>query len=553
MRNPSTVWHLIALSVTILWAQGTYQAQILERSGQFEPALTAYQKVLLHSPQDPLALAGFIRMCRQLKRFDSLFVVLSRLEKENGERPEFTLGIIEGLLGLKRRTEGLSRAQAFIQKYQEKIMELIEVLKQCGEIAVAATLLEESLKRSDSRTQPGRVRTTYLERLIELYEIQNNTVRATQKIVEIVNLQPELLPRYLERLKSYGKGIEGAKVVSELGKITDKKAKARAQAVVYLALGDEVQAVKVTKEAFSPQELILFADECEKKGALHAALTLYEGQGARIDAARILRQLGRLQEALAILERDSSPMAIFETAELYRLERRDFAKAAAFYSRALHSRPRDPAVLFGLTSSLIGLKQLDSARQVIEKIPQMDDRALFLLIKILFYQGRFDSIPRAVKELKQRFPQSPLVNDALELALLTQYGERAKSLAMAMLEYEAGKEMEGIRQTKELTQGDDLIAQEGFLLLSRFFSRQGKYQAALTVLDSFLFRFPTSELAPKAKLRQAEIYRDGIKDEARFRAVLEQLLVESPGSPYLPIARNMLKGALWEVKPGEMR
>ncbi|MEO0070597.1 MAG: tetratricopeptide repeat protein [candidate division WOR-3 bacterium] len=536
-------------------AQGTYQAQLLERSGQFEQALTAYQQVLLHSPQDPLALAGFIRMCRQLKRFDSLLVILSRLEKEKGERPELTLGIIEGLLGVKRRTEALTRARAFTQKHQEKIMELIEVLKQNGEIAGAAALLEEAVKLADSSSPPlpGRVRIDYWERLIELYEIQGNTVRATQKIVEIANSQPELLPRYLERLKSYAKGTEGARVVNELGKITDKRSKARAQAEVYLALGEEVQAVKVAKEAFSPQELMLFADECEKKGALRAALTIYEEQGAKTYAARILRQLGRLQEALAILQGDSSPMAIFETAELYRLERRDFTKAADFYSRVLRSRPQDPAVLMGLTSSLIGLKQLDSARQVIEKIRRMDDRALFLLIKILFYQGKFDSIPRVVKELSHRFPQSPLVNDGLELGLLSMSGERAKSFALAMLEYEAGKVSEGIKRTKELTQGEDIVAQQAFFLLSRLLFQEGKYQAALAVLDSFLVRFPTSELAAKAKLRQAEIYRDGLNDEARFRAVLEQLLVDFPGSPYLPIARNMLQSALREVKPGEMR
>lgn len=548
------LWRL-ALSITLVWAQEIYQAQILERTGQFEQAFAAYQQALVHSPQDPLALAGFVRMCRQLGRFDSLMAVLSRLEKEKGEKPEFTLGIIEGLLGVKRRAEAVSRARAVAQKSPEKILELVEILKQRGEPGVAAGLLEEALKRSESGLPPSadKLRVDYRERLIELYEIQGNTVRATQKIVEIVNSQLGLIARFLDRLSSYGKESEGTKVAHELGKINDSKTRARAQAVVYLALGDEVRAVKVANGAFSPQELLLFADECEKKGALRAALTIYEEQGARTNAARVLRQLGRLDEALAILVQDSSPMALFETAELLRIEKRDLLKATDFYCRALRARPRDPAVLWGLASSLIGLKQLDSARQVVEKMPQMDERALFLLIKILFYQGKFDSIPRAVKELSHRFPQSPLVNDGLEFGLLSMSGERARELALAMLEDEAGKETEGMSRAKELTQGEDLVSQQAFLLLSRFLSRQGKHQAALAVLDSFFLRFPTGELAPKVKLRQAEVYRDGLKDEARFRATLEQLLVEFPGSPYLPIARNMLKSSAGEIKPGEMR
>jgi hypothetical protein len=49
------------------------------------------------------------------------------------------------------------------------------------------------------------------------------------------------------------------------------------------------------------------------------------------------------------------------------------------------------------------------------------------------------------------------------------------------------------------------------------------------------------------------VYLDELKDEAKYRETLEQLIVEYPGSAYVPIARNLLTVATKPVAPEGIR
>ena len=83
--------------------------------------------------------------------------------------------------------------------------------------------------------------------------------------------------------------------------------------------------------------------------------------------------------------------------------------------------------------------------------------------------------------------------------------------------------------------------------------QEGKPKDALAVLDRYRQRFGNSALAPKARLEQARLYLDDLKDESKYREVLEQLIVEYPGSAYVPIARVLLAEAERPVAPEGIR
>jgi tetratricopeptide (TPR) repeat protein len=527
---------VITLSIlgSAVWAQDSYQGQVLEQAGQFEPAFQAYRTGLIENPSNRQALAGFIRMCRQLGRYDSLLAVLRRLESKSRASADLNLGMIEGLLKTKQRQEALKRAQRLMQNSPERVLELVEVLRIGGELATAAAYLKAALESSDFRVD-------YALRLVEIYEQSGRGAQAAGIIAEIVNKDSRQLAHLIDRLTALGRESDASRVVVELGKIRERKLRARAQAAVWLGAGEELTAVRILKTVYNEQELYLFARECEESQALLAALMIYNEQGALADAARVLRQLGRVTEALRTLARDTTLAGKLEFAEIAASEQRDFKQAAAAYQQVLRNRPNDAVALYGLAKALVGLRQLDSAQKVLIRIAQPDDQTLLLQAQVWFYLGEFDSVQNTVRELAHRFPKSILVNDGLELGLLTFGGERTKKLAAVMLDYQAGNDAEGIKRASGLTQEQDLVAQAAFLLLARFHYRQGKYQEALMVLDTFLSRFPKGELGPKARLFQAEIYRQGLKDEARSRLVLERLIDEFPGSAYVPIARNLIQ------------
>jgi len=139
----------------------------------------------------------------------------------------------------------------------------------------------------------------------------------------------------------------------------------------------------------------------------------------------------------------------------------------------------------------------------------------------------------------------------LELAVLTGSGDRAKELARLMLDYETGAV--STSQAQVLAEGDDPVAEQAHFLLARFLRRQQKPKDALAALDRYRQRFGSSPLAPRARLEQAHVYLDDLKDEAKYRETLEQLIVEYPGSAYVPIARSLLAESNKPVVPEGIR
>ena len=544
-QNSLVYFILFVILISSALGQDVYRGQILEQAGQFEEAFGVYRALIQDNPNNRQALLGFIRVCRHLERYDSLLIVLRRLENKGEKGFDLNLGIIEALLKTKCRQEALNRAHKLLQHWPERVLEVANVLTTAGEFSVAAQYLEKALKTTGFRMD-------YADFLIVIYEKAGNWLEAARIISEIVNRDGRHLTRFLPMLRAYGQQANFSRILTELGRINDSKLRARAQAAVYLGAGEELAAVRVLKPVYNQDELNLFARECEKEGALNAALAIYSEQNAWADGARVLRQLGRVEEALRFLERDSTPAGVLESAEIARIEKNDFKKAACAYEMVLRRRPDDATALYGLAAALVGLRQLDSAQKVLRSIKQPDDQALLLLIQVHFYLGQFESVPKAASALGQRFPNSLLVNDGLRLGLLTFNGEKAKKLAQAMLDYEANDDQNGIKTARELAQDKDLIAQEAYSLLARFYCRQKKFREALAILDTSLTRFPHGEFAPRTLLQQAEIYRDGLKDEVHFRSTLERLIIDFPGSPYVPIARHLLLGPI-EFKPGEVR
>jgi outer membrane protein assembly factor BamD (BamD/ComL family) len=130
-------------------------------------------------------------------------------------------------------------------------------------------------------------------------------------------------------------------------------------------------------------------------------------------------------------------------------------------------------------------------------------------------------------------------------------GDRTRELARLMLAYETGDG--DTSKARALAEGDDPVAEQAYFLLARLLRREHKPKDALAALDRYSQRFGSSALAPRARLEQAAVYLDDLKDEAKYRETLEQLIVEFPGSAYVPIARSLLAEAVKPVAPEGIR
>jgi len=519
---------LLAVGAGVAQAQSAGSGLILERAGQLERALEEYRLVLDRNPQDRPAYDGFLRLGEQLGQLDTLVAVSRRLARQYPDRSDFSCGLVGGLLALKRTSEARVEARRAAEKWPDRLAQLAEVFAKNADFASAIEYYEQAREK-------GGDAFSIADRLIDLRLSAGKPGPAAREIASALDTSPHMLDHFRQKLSAAAvRG--GAAVAGELNRIQDLKVRDRALAVVYLATGREAEAVRVLKPVLTAPEFHQFARECEAQGALRAALAAYQELNAHVDAARVLRLTGRVREAKAELAMDNGIEAQFELGELQR-DQREFGSALESYQRVLSRQPRHEPASFGLAAAFLGLGRTETARAAARKSGTLSDRLLLLLARTFFYEGQFDSAGACVSELVKRFPQSNLANDGLELAVMTASGDRARELARLLLAYETGAVDTG--RVRALSEGDDPVAEQSLFLLARFLSREQRPKDALAVLDRYRQRFATSALAPRARLEQAVLYLEGLKDEARYRETLEQLIVEYPGSAYVPIARSL--------------
>lgn len=527
-------------------AQSSYSARALEQAGLLDAAWQEYRALVRRNSADTVSFWALLRLSDQPAKAESLVTISQGLAELSPGVPVFSLGRIAGLLGSGRRPEALQQARSFRRRWPERTVDLARLLHQYGEARAAIDYL-----MSFSPSDPVSRRTN-ADLLFRLLDETNQPVRAAEQIATLANLEPALLPSYADRLYAYGAGSDRRRLLAVLEQILDPSTRARAQALVLAGASRETEAVRLLKEHLSSQELYQFGRDAESRPALQFALAIYQALGLHADCGRVLRQLGRTEEALAALALDSGPAATFELATLYR-DSKNPAAAAAAYRRVLLRRPDDTPSLLGLASVQLNLGQLDSARLTIQRVRRDTDQTLLFKARLAFLFGQFDTCTEYVRTLRSRFPASFLVNDGLELTMLTLAGDRSLMLSKAMLDYETGHHEAARQKARQLTQADDAVAIQAYLLLARLLRQQHQPQQALTLLDSALALPVVAQSRPRLRLEQAAIWREDLNNLSRYRQTLEDLIINFPATPYAAIARGLIAALNSPLEPGTAR
>ncbi|MFO7638254.1 MAG: tetratricopeptide repeat protein [bacterium] len=534
----------LALVLSAAPAQTTGHARILEQSGQLDAALVAYRSALDREPGDPAAYSGLRRLAVRLERHDMLDSVSARLAGLYPERPEFSLGRIEGLLGRELVRDAVAAARTMLERWPSQVLAVTSLFEQQGEFQPATELLVE-YRAAAGEPAAGRL-------LLELHERRQRYGDATRELVNLVGSDARMAVELFPRLRQYGAQPGWRGVLNEVRRFPAGRLRARAEAEVLFGAGREVEMVAAARSGMSRDELYGFAHEVEAAGLLGAALVLYEGMGMRVEQARVLRGLGRVDDALRLLREDGGVQAAFELAQVERLVRKDYAAAARGYADVLRREPGNAGAAWGLASSRLALGDTTAAREALAGVARPSDSLLLLRARLAFYAGADDSLKAHTNQLLARFPTSTHLNDALEFLLLAGAGEAARPLARAMLAHEAGRTDTALTAGRRLAAGKGIAAEHALLYVARVLAEIGQPRSAFELLDSFPTRFPDSPRKARVLFEQVGLAARLADDNLRFR-LLEQLLLEYPDSPYAIVGRAVRAEMVRPADPSDLR
>lgn len=505
---------------------------VLEQAGQLEPALVEYCRQLSRNSNDVGALQGLVRVSRALGRYDSLVAVSRRLVAAQPEEARFALALAEGLLGQGRTVDGLQEARRIGRKWPEELPALADLLVRTQQWAEATSVYRQIRERSGDPY-------AHADALIELYEKQAQFPAAVREIVILLNRNPKAFDNYRQKLRAYATRIGYRQLLAEIGELTAPDIRGLAAATVLLAANQQAEAVRAVQGVVDRSTLDRFARECEAAGYLQAALAAYQASGRTVDAGRVLRRMGRVAEARVELGRSNTAAALVELGEL-ELEAGNYEAAEQAFSQALRLESASEPARFGLATSLVARGRPAAARSEARKPAAPSDRLLLLVAQTFLYEGKLDSVRSAIAELTSRFPASLLVNDALELALVAGSGDRAAELGQAMLDFASGRYEQALAQAQSLMKGNGQVAEQAHFVAAACLGRLGRAREALLVYDDLIRSAPASPLTPRARFEQAQVYGTVLKDDSRYRAALQQLVIDYPGSAYAPVARDLL-------------
>ncbi|MFO7650178.1 MAG: tetratricopeptide repeat protein [bacterium] len=519
---------------------------MLEQAGMLDAAFTEYRMTVERNPGDFAAYTGFRRVALLTGHQDSLVQTSRRLAVGRPDVPEYRIGLLEGLLAMRRTAEALTEARGLASTWPARLPDVAGVLADGGEREAAVDYYLRA------RSQIGDS-SAYSEQLLSLHERRGDAVRAAVELVRIVNRNRSALPGLLPWLSALARGAAQGRLLAECGRIRWEPERVRAQAEVYLANARAEEAVRVMRAGADAQSLYRFGHECEAAERLDAALLVFAGQDAKSDHARVLRKMGRVDEAAAVLAGLDTPTAKLELGNLYLFARRDFPAAAKAFADVLRRQPDCDDALYGLAAAEVAMGRLADAAARLEQVRDSSDRFLLLAARLYLYRHKPDSVRASVSLLAARHPTSPLVNDGLELALVADTTDRAEALIQAMQALDVGEYDDAVDRARRLMAGEDVTAELAHLVGADALSKAGRPRGALVLLGDYRARFAQGKLRPRVMLEEAVILRDGLGDVVRYREALDALIMAFPDSPYAPVARGLLEQAVQVAPAGGLR
>lgn len=529
------LWFNLTILFPALGQQELDLAYRYEAMGRIEEARAIYQEFLVNripAADEKLFSEVYERyrnLSFQLKSFEEFVSVSKRLLVIHPGELEARIlsGIGAGYLKLNKRAEGKNYLLQAVRKDLELTGNIAEIFAQAEMMKDAVGVILDYRKKQN-------LPSAFAERLILFYEKMKNYKKATDEVVLLLNSNPQRLNEFIPKLLDYY--ARDRSIIEQVTKVANKQVRVPLSLHFLLSQRRYSEAIE---EINSLPEKSYWARVAEDGLHYPVALAVYDKLGRLSDVARVLRKMGKTQEAGEILKKLKTPEAIFELAELQSEELNDPASAVENYRSILNTGKE--AVYYGLTQTLLMLGKLKEAKAAIKGMSKTTDRKLFYLLKIALFSLDFDSVAFYSQELTRQFPMSQFRNDALSFGLMiSEGGKNLNDYILALFNFERKNWDDAQKTAKTLLGKEGIIGEEAYRLLAQTYLKKNEPAQALAALKELSSRFPKSSLLPKARFEMAQIYREALKDTNNYKKSLEDLIIDFPNSPESYLARSLL-------------
>ncbi|MBN2378357.1 tetratricopeptide repeat protein [candidate division WOR-3 bacterium] len=442
------------------------------------------------------------------------------------DREILRIGEAEGLLMSTRTQEGIKKFRDLYEESYVWANEIIFILNELepGEVS---WFVEQERKRTGNRTLHARL-------MAEAYLKESNERKALQEIAEALatGQSPHIFKKELNEL-SQTLGAE--QVLNKL-----RYASSRTGFQLALELADTRNMEKAINETNDERVLIMMGQLAEHNDYPEQALLAYRKAARKEDAARVLTQLGRTEEALTILGGNISRQGLQQKALLQATSSKTYQDAIKTYKELQTRYGSRPEWSFGIAVLYLLEGNDKKAYEYLHGIAP--DSSILLLKGILaILDDELDSVKYFLDQSMISFPGNSYENDFLLLYnIALTAAEVGKQYAEALAAFYWGDKEDAYEKSIKLVETNTELEDEALLLAAESLVGLKRWNQAEALYKDLAENYPKSPLSARGAFEQALLLRDHLNGAEQARELLKDLIIRNPTSLYADLARQEL-------------
>ncbi len=573
-------------------------ARSYEQMDQYARAIEIYERLWNSDPQNMAYYYGLKQNLIALQRFDAALAVVQKMQSL---RPSVNLDADAGDIYYKMNQP--DRAAEIWQKALESHPQNPAAYQSVAAAMIANRMYDEAIQVYEKGQSTLKNKNLFMIEIINLYRARMDYNRAVSLYLDYLELNPDQYPFVEASITDFANDPE---VVPEIEKTlldriaTNKKnlALRHLLAAWYIRTANyqaALQEFSLIDDYFLSQspkdekkignELYGFAQDALADGAYPYAiqaftllLSRYPNSpyelNARFGLASASEQAGDYATAaekyreIAANYRQKNPLLVKQS--LFRLGEMELerlnnpAAAEGYFSEVVKIPPVQGITfeaMFRMADCYIRQDQLSKAQNWLQQLRDrystaeyVQTRAQFKLGQLEFWQGNFEGALKRFSTI-QHEPMGIgndqagyYLNDALDYMMFINenksQGDGLKKYASASLLVEQKQFARALDHFYELVRSDSLgpLLDDAWLRIGELEFQLGRYQQALSALQTLIQKQPQSVHCDLAQKMIGEIYEVGLRDFAKAQQAYEVVLTSYPSSVLLEEVRKRIRG-----------